>query len=250
MKNKINKINDFFQPFIHLEKLELNNFYFDLHLHTRDSDSNISVQDLAKFLHSKNYLVAITDHNSIGGIRQLDSLGIKVVPGIEIGCDDGMELLVYFKSIEDCEDFYEKYILPNRHKTRMARTSKDIWFYFEALKNYDNYSSIPHINGMAQKNFLKNKKEIFEIIKKVNAIEIHNFGLSRKKNSVAKEIKNKYNLEGTYGSDAHSIQEVKSFYKYLNKTHSALHKSIDYIYKVNVIAKIGYSHFKYMINRI
>lgn len=247
MKNKISNINKFFKPFIHIENINEDSFYFDLHLHTIDSDSLIQPKELADFLHKKNYLVAITDHNSIGGVIELLKYGINAVPGIELGCSDGMELLVYFKNLDDCKEFYNLYVLPYRHSTRMSRTTKDIWFYFSCLKKYEVYTSIPHISGIAQKNFIKNKPEIFQIIKMVNAVEINNYSLSKRKNNVAKNIKLTYHLEGTYGSDAHSIKEVFSFYRYLNKKHNYLHKGVDYIYKVSVATQIGYKHFKYML---
>lgn len=248
MKKKIDGINDFFKPFLHIENLDLKSFYFDLHLHTVDSDSLISPEELALFLNKKNYLIAITDHNSIGGVLALEKCGIKVVPGIELGCEDGMELLVYFKNSSTCEDFYYNHILPFKHPTRMARTLKNIWYYIDILKKYDAYISIPHINGIAQKNFLKNKDYIFKLLEVVNAIEVNNFALSTKKNSVAKNLKLIYDLEGTYGSDAHSMREVISFYRYLNKKHSVFHNSVDYAYKLNSVTQIGIKHFKYMIS--
>lgn len=247
MKNKIDKINDFFKPFINIENPEINSFYFDLHLHTVASDSLIQPLELSIFLKNKNYLISVTDHNCIDGIKKLMDYNVKVVPGIEIGCFDGMELLVYFENLEKCTEFYNLYVLPYKHPKRMARTTKTVWFYLEALKNYKVYTSIPHISGIAQKNFVKNKPEIFEIIKKVNALEINNYGLSRKKNNVAKNLKLLYHLEGTYGSDAHSIKEVFSFYRYLNKKHNSFYQGLDYLYKINIATQIGYKHFKYML---
>ncbi len=247
MKKKIEKINDFFKPFINIENLETSGFYFDLHLHTVASDSTIRPLELAFFLQNKNYLVSVTDHNCIDGIQKLMDYNIKVVPGIEIGCFDGMELLVYFENLEKCTEFFNKYILPYRHPKRMSRTTKSIWFYFEALKDYNVYTCIPHISGFAQKNFIKNKPEIFEIIKKVDALEINNYSLSRKKNNVAKNLKLIYHLEGTYGSDAHSIKEVFSFYRYLNKKNNVVYQGLDCLYKINVATQIGYKHFKYML---
>lgn len=249
MKHKLENINDFFTPFIHIEELDGSNFYFDLHLHTYDSDSNITPSNLANFLKNKNYLVAVTDHNSIGGLRELIDLGINAVPGIEIGCSDGMEIIAYFKNYEDCKNFYTTHVLPYRDTKRMARTSKDIWFFLDVLKEFGAYTSIPHINGMAQKNFLKNKSYIFKVLEVVDAVEIHNFGLSRKKNSRAKEIKKLYNLQGTYGSDAHSMKEIESFYCYLNKTHNSMKKVVAYIYKIGVAGQIGYKHLKYLITK-
>lgn len=65
----------------------------DLHIHTDFSDGQFSpakIIDMA--LERKIKAIAITDHDSVGGIKKAVDYGkgkqIEVIPGIEIGCDE------------------------------------------------------------------------------------------------------------------------------------------------------------------
>ena len=91
------KLSDFFFPFIESDFKYAGNFYYDLHIHTTASDSFIQPEFLKSFLEDKRYLISVTDHNEIRGAIKLKELGINNIPGIEVGCEDGFELLVYFK---------------------------------------------------------------------------------------------------------------------------------------------------------
>lgn len=239
-------ISDFFDEF-YVFNDKTRDFYLDLHLHTVDSDGSIKVEKLAKFLKNKSYLLAIADHNEIKGWYKLNELGIKSIPAIELGCIDGFEILVYFRNIEDAQKFYDMEVLPYRHKTRMARTNRDLFAYLEILKNYDCHTSIPHIAGLAQKNFLKNKQYIFEAVRYVDSIEIYNNGLPEKNNRIAEEIKKRYNKTETLGSDAHTMVEVRSYFYHLNKKKTGLRSFVENLNKVKVISGIGIKHLKYML---
>lgn len=76
----------------------------DLHLHTNKSDGLLTPTELVRLASEKNLkAIAITDHDSIDGIREaLDAgniLGLEVIPGVEFNTDaDNGELhiLGYF----------------------------------------------------------------------------------------------------------------------------------------------------------
>ncbi|MEK7473514.1 MAG: PHP domain-containing protein [Patescibacteria group bacterium] len=62
---------------------------FDLHFHSTNSDGKLSVPELAKIIKAKKLdFCALTDHNTVDGIRELetclDGSGIKVIPGVEL----------------------------------------------------------------------------------------------------------------------------------------------------------------------
>lgn len=222
-----------------------NKTFVDLHIHTNYSDGFISSKSLLDYLKDKNYLIAVTDHNAVGGNILLRKMGINVVPGLELGCCDGFELLVYFASEDDMIYFYKGYVEPNKSKIRMAKTTKDIEYYLRALENFECYKSIPHIAGVAQKNFIKNKDYIYNIIGRVDAIEIHNHALPNSRNAVAEEIQKKYNMGITFGSDSHFMNEIKNFYEYCNEINFRHSLASDYFNKMKLLGGLGQKHLIY-----
>ncbi|WP_300357666.1 PHP domain-containing protein [Fusobacterium sp.] len=239
----LNDLNDFLKNFYTDRKKDKT--FIDLHLHTTYSDGFISGKSLVHFLRDKNYLIAVTDHNAIGGNILLRKLGINVVPGIELGCCDGFELLVYFASEDDMIYFYKGYVEPNKNKIRMAKTTKDIEYYLRALENFKCYKSIPHIAGVAQKNFIKNKDYIYNVIGRVDAIEIHNHALPKSRNLIAQEVQERYNLEITFGSDSHFMNEIKTFYEYFNEIENRKSLVNDYFQKMKLLSGLGQKHLIY-----
>ena len=244
----MDNLNDFFKNF-YMDRGKKKTVV-DLHMHTTYSDGYISIKSLLHYFADKNYLVAVTDHNAIGGNILLRKMGINVVPGIELGCSDGFELLVYFISEKDMVDFYKEYIEPNKNPMRMAKTTKDIHFYLKALRQFKCYKSIPHIAGVAQKNFIKNKDYIYNVIGRVNAIEIHNHALPEARNKIAQDVCNRYEKELTFGSDAHFMDEIKSFYEYYNKLNKKRKLRQEYMQKVKLLGWLGKRHLIYGIKGI
>ena len=153
---------------------------------------------------------------------ELYEKGIGVVPGIELGCEDGFELLVYFKKMSDLEEFYIKEVEQYKNIKRMAKTHRNIYEYMDVLQNWECHKSIPHICGLVQKNFINNKPYIYDIIKLVDSLETHNHALSLIRNLEAAELREKYGLTATFGSDAHIIREAVSYYKYSNMDQNSI----------------------------
>ena len=244
------KLSDFFFPFIESDFKYAGNFYYDLHIHTTASDSFIQPEFLKSFLEDKRYLISVTDHNEIRGAIKLKELGINNIPGIEVGCEDGFELLVYFKKIEDLEEFYRKEVEQYRNIKRMAKTHRNIYAYLDVLNQWECHKSIPHIYGVVQKNFINNKKYIYDVITKVDSLETHNHALPMVRNLLAGELREKYNLTATFGSDAHILREIVSFYKYSNMDLNRSEKVIDYLYKIGSLSGIGQKHLFYMIKSL
>lgn len=239
-------ISSFFKDFYNIKDSNLD-FYLDLHFHTIDSDGSITVEEISNFLKDKNYLIAVADHNEISGCKKLLDLGINVVPAIELGCQDGFEILVYFRNYQTAETFFLKEVAPFRHPNRMARTTRDVFTYIELLKDYDVHLSIPHINGVAQKNFLRNKKDIYQIIRKSDAIETHNHALPNKNNHVAKNVKRIYNKKETWGSDAHTMGEIRDYLSFLHKRKTLVASILNNVGKIGVLSGIGIKHLNYLL---
>lgn len=241
----MNNLNVFFKKF-YMDRGK-DKLLVDLHLHTNYSDGFISSKSLLHYLQDKNYLIAVTDHNAVGGNILLRKLGINVIPGLELGCDDGFEVLVYFATEDDMVYFYKGYVEPNKNEVRMAKTKKSIFYYLKALENFECYLSIPHIAGVAQKNFVKNKPYIYDVIRRVDAIEIHNHALPESRNKIAEELYKRYDKEITFGSDSHFMDEIKEFYEYYNKINKKHNLKEEYMQKAKLLGGLGGKHLMYGI---
>lgn len=243
-------LSSFFHAFIEQEEKENNGFFQDLHIHTVASDGSIEVKQLADFLHNKKYLISVTDHNEIAGNLALSALGIHVVPGIELGCQDGFELLIYFSSQEEMIHFYENEVKEYKNPLRMAKTTRSIFEYLEVLQAYNCHLSIPHIAGFMQKNFIENKAYIYDVISRVDSLEIHNHTLNLGKNKKALELQKKYNKSATYGSDAHSMNDLKAFFHVCNQSSTQFSRFLNPFWKASSLASIGEKHLLYFIMNI
>ena len=84
---------------------------FDMHYHTRYSDSFTSIHGALDLAKKKGINLAITDHNLIGGVLEAYEIRKEddpiVVPGIEISSGDGPHILVYFHTAGELQDYWE-----------------------------------------------------------------------------------------------------------------------------------------------
>lgn len=245
---EFDKLSNFFKEIHPFEKTE-KELYLDLHMHTHASDGFNKEEFIINFLRDKEHLISITDHNEIKSSVALHDKGLKLVPGIELGLVDGFELLVYFKTMKELEDFYIKEVEPHKHKYRMARTNKNVYEFIDILRGLDCHVSIPHINGLAQKNFIQNKEYIHDILQIVDSVETYNHTLNKSRNLAAKNLRQKYNLTATFGSDAHINREIHSYYRFLNKEEKKHHILLDTLYKLPMISGIGQKHLFHALSK-
>ena len=246
---EFDKLDKFFKEKIKIDG-KYDGMYHDLHLHTKASDGFLDIKFLKKFLKEKNHLISITDHNEIRkSIKSFEVEEINSIPGIEIGCEDGMEILAYFEEPKELEEFYRIYLEPYRNKYRMAKTYKSWEYYIEVLKKFKTHTSLPHLNGYAQKNYIKNKKYLEELIKVVDSIETYNHALNKNRNLMAREIRKKYNLKATFGSDAHTKFDIKSYAKLENNEVYKELKVLEGAKKLYSIIGLGGKHLKYIFKK-
>jgi len=243
---EFDKLSNFFKN-IHPFTKEDKELYLDLHMHTYASDGFNKEDFFIDFLKDKEHLISITDHNEIRGSVALKDKGLNIVPGIELGFIDGFELLIYFNTMQELEEFYIREVEPHKHRYRMARTNKDVFYFLDLLKNRQCHISVPHINGLAQKNFIQNKEYIKDILLRVDSVETYNHTLTKKRNLTAKRIRKHYDLTATFGSDAHINREIKSYHRFLNEEEKKHHKLVDTLYKLPMISGIGQKHLFHAI---
>jgi len=235
---EFDKLDEFFKRKIILEG-KYSGTYYDLHLHTKASDGFLDVKFLKSFLKEKNHLISITDHNEIRkSIKSFEVESINLIPGIEIGCQDGMEILAYFEDPKELEEFYKVYLEPYKNRYRMAKSYKSWEYYIEVLKKFKTHTSLPHLNGYAQKNFIRNKKYLEEIIKSVDSIETYNHTLDKARN-----------LKATFGSDAHTRFDIKSYERIENNEVFEELKIIEKAKQLYSIVGLGGKHLKYIFKK-
>ena len=105
-----------FQP----EQTEL---LVDTHVHTHYSDGIASVARVERFCGDRGIGVAITDHNEIRGATSIyERERTPVIPAIEVGTEEGVDLLVYFSRAELLEDFYREGVEPYLRSRFMSRS--------------------------------------------------------------------------------------------------------------------------------
>lgn len=162
----------------------------DLHVHTAYSaDSKIGIKQLLKWSSKQTKLdgIAITDHDSIEGYRQLKKSGINnddflIIPGIEISYPQGHILIL------DITEEPSKLIMTTEEVIDFAREQGGLIIIAHPYR----------FNG------LRDIAENFP----GDAIEILNPTASNEENRSAKLLAQSRNLPGIAGSDAHRIEDI------------------------------------------
>ena len=77
----------------------------ELHTHSYYSDGQISPRQLVRLAKKRKIKnLALTDHNSIKGVKEAikegKKIGVNIIPAVEVRCDKG-EVLGYFVDIND-----------------------------------------------------------------------------------------------------------------------------------------------------
>jgi len=185
---------------------------FDMHCHSNYSDGNCTIEQIEKFCIKNNLGIALTDHNEIrGSVRLVERGNIFLIPGMEVSLKGGLELLIYFKHVEEMELFYRKQIEPFKKKCLIAYLENDLFHILETASDFNTYTSIPHpysiIQILARKKLMRNSPQLIEyLFSKIDAIEVFNGNLSMKQNQNAQKLRERYAKGQTIGSDAHDLK--------------------------------------------
>ncbi|MGD8505084.1 MAG: PHP domain-containing protein [Candidatus Bathyarchaeota archaeon] len=169
----------------------------DLHLHTKFSgDSIISPKFIVEQLHAHPFIkaVAITDHNTLQGYREVRRLAssyrdLTIIPGIEVSTRQG-----------------DIVVLGVEEEPSYASTA---WEAVEFAKARAGVIVIPHpfrINGIGS------------LAEKINAdaIEVINPTATQRENKMAQELARMRKLPEIAGSDAHAPALMWTAYAEVN----------------------------------
>lgn len=183
----------------------------DIHIHTRYSDGLNRIFTILKRCKRKNIGVGITDHNAIeGSLEASKQKDILVIPGVEITSKENVDVLIYFYNSKDLKNFYNKNVKKYIDSTKIfPRLTKPMVEILDDCKKYKCLTVIPHPFGFAYKNISKFiKKKYNRKLINVDAIEVINGEVNRKRNLKAVEWSKLLKKPITAGSDAHINLEV------------------------------------------
>lgn len=151
----------------------------DLHLHTTASDGRLTPSELVRMAVQKHVeVMAITDHDTVGGIEEAISEGenhrdIKIIPGVEINTDlasGELHILGYFIDHRD-SDFVAR--LEKIQQSRIGRATMMVdklaklgmpvsWERVQELAQGESICR-PHIaQALMEKGYINREAEAFE----------------------------------------------------------------------------------------
>jgi len=191
-------------------KLQKEGMFFDMHFHTNFSDGSTKVSTVAKICKRNGIGIAITDHNEIKGALIASLEPINLIPGIELRSKENLDILVYFRNIQDCVEYYKKYVKPNLNGILYAGLKLSGVELIEHAKKFNALVSLPHpfafyhsVRNHVKNLYIEKGKDKFNLIKKFDAIEVMNGHLMKTMNLKAIELAKAYKKGYTAGSDGH-----------------------------------------------
>lgn len=192
----------------------------DLHVHTNRSDGLTTPEEVVQAARDTGIRVAIADHNvADGAFAAWDAAGRegfeRVVPAIEVTTFERVHLLVYFRSPDDLEGFYDEVLRPFRRKHAHPTTPFDISVgeLLREAARWDGMTSAAHPFSVVRNGVMSVRKQhtsIREDLAYLSAIEVFNGAESAGNNRRAMRLAKTLNKAVTAGSDAHISQEIGS----------------------------------------
>lgn len=190
---------------------------FDLHMHSVYSDGRATPNEIVEIAKAKNIGLCVTDHNHIKGSiiakNLADKASTPALCGIELGTNEGKEMLIYFDKPYKAEEFYTKEV--EAFKTsRMTRISRSMWDFvgdeYRYLKNrYEIFfTTFPHPYGVLYKNIKSDIMLGTAILKVVDGVEAINLSMSSKANAKAYLLGKDTGKILTASSDAHLKSDI------------------------------------------
>jgi predicted metal-dependent phosphoesterase TrpH len=208
----------------------------DTHVHTRYSDGTAGVPRIERFCRDRGMGLAVTDHNEIRGAASLyERERVPVIPAIEVGTEEGVDLLVYFASGEALEEFYIDAVEPFLRTRFMVRSWIRSTRCLSVANEMGGYISLAHPFALGRKSLdyqhgRHGQSFVQTVLDGVDAIELHNGGVHRQANFKARQYCETAGKRLTVGSDSHRLGTIGSCGTYLDaqagNTPAALFESL------------------------
>jgi len=189
----------------------------DMHFHTCYShDCSTPVEKILEKARLLGIRVAITDHNTIGGVLKAyeTPLGRKlIIPGIEVTTKQGKDILIYFYDVRDLVRFFEQKVKPHKKQKSSLRSDRTKYSIYDLLPDLQLERcvvAIPHPVGAktrASYGFFQRRKNQ-RLLSYTHAIEVINETMTHKSNLTALGWAIQYQKPMTAGSDGHMLKRL------------------------------------------
>ncbi|MBL7050785.1 PHP domain-containing protein [Candidatus Woesearchaeota archaeon] len=192
---------------------------FDMHVHTKYSDGANGVPSILKKAKKLGIGLAITDHNEIIGALKAytNTLGVKIIPGIELTTFEGSHLLFYFTHPRDLEDFYIKYIKDKKLEHPNFTTNVKTKEIIKHSKKYKCILSVAHPFAPSRLGLFNNIKKGHtdeSVLRDLPTFEVLCGSNLKGMNKKSIEWAWQLNKSITGGSDAHALFEIGKIVTY------------------------------------
>lgn len=190
---------------------------FDMHVHTNHSDGLVRIPELLAHLRRRNLGAAVTDHNTIAGVREAftrDGAAAEILlPGIEVSARDGPHLLIYFDTLRDLADYYDTCVKGHQGACPHMATDLSTEKIVREANEAGGFVVAAHPYGYAMlvRGVLKAIDTGMlapEILDGIDGLEVICGGLSHTLNARAEAYAAAHAFCMTGGSDAHTLREV------------------------------------------
>ncbi|MDJ0780597.1 MAG: PHP domain-containing protein [Desulfosarcinaceae bacterium] len=184
----------------------------DMHFHSHYSDGLNSIPKIADRARRLGIGLALTDHNAIGGVLELERYeDLFTIPGIELTSKEGTHLLVYFYAVNRLRQFYDQEIRPAMGSGVMSSLALPMEELVHRARDYETVIIFPHpfcaaYTGICNLQFPPERLEaLCDVVDGVEAINAGNIAKWNLKSAVfgfnlAKSV--------TGGSDGHAINHM------------------------------------------
>lgn len=175
----------------------------DMHVHTKYShDCDTSLHDIKAITRKHGLMVAITDHNHIGGSLAARAMGIPTIPAIEVTTQNNKDILVYFHAFDHLIEFYQETIKPSLDPGLIwtSKTTLSEHDVIDAAEKYGAFTSLAHPYAPLSK---KSAGLDSSILQRLDAVEVMNFTMSKSANKKAAVLCDETGKAHTAGSDSH-----------------------------------------------
>ena len=188
----------------------------DMHVHTRSSDAAPTARQVLAQARWRGIGVAITDHNEVRGVVEAFERppGVTVVPGIELDCAEGPHLLLYFYSLHDLVDFYDRHVRPRRAGRQYMTSCPSAAGILAAAEGYACLVVAAHPFGYfgLDRGVLRCDARglLPGIAARLTGVEAICGAMSERVNRMAATYAETHEVPATGGSDAHVLRSIGS----------------------------------------